>query len=81
MLLSIQGELKRKRVLLLVIYKGQIIEEQYINGFDEQSMILGWSMTKSITSAVIGVMVKEKKVSLSQINLFKEWSNDSRRNI
>jgi CubicO group peptidase (beta-lactamase class C family) len=65
----------------LVIYKGQIIEEQYVNGFDENSMILGWSMAKSITSAVIGVMVKEEKASLSQRNLFEEWNDDSRKNI
>ena len=73
--------IEKKTRSALVIYKGQIIEEQYFNGFDEKSMMLGWSMTKSITSAVIGVMVKEKKVSLSQVNLFNEWSDDSRKNI
>ena len=62
-------KIEKKTRSALVIYKGQIIEEQYFNGFDEKSMMLGWSMTKSITSAVIGVMVKEKKVSLSQVNL------------
>ena len=75
-----EGIAKKTRSVL-VIYKGQIIEEEYINGFDEKSMILGWSMAKSITSAVIGVMVKEKKVSLNQINLFEEWNDDSRKNI
>lgn len=73
--------IEKKTRSALVIYKGQIIEEQYIDGFDEKSMILGWSMAKSITSAVIGVMVKEKRVSLSQINLFNEWNDDSRKNI
>ncbi len=75
-----EGSEKKTRSAL-VIYKGQIIEEQYINGFDEKSMILGWSMAKSITSAVIGVMVKEEKASLSQSNLFEEWKDDSRKNI
>ena len=73
--------IEKKTRSALVIYKGQIIEEQYINGFDEKSMMLGWSMAKSVTSAVIGVMVKEKRVSLSQINLFDEWGDDSRKNI
>jgi CubicO group peptidase (beta-lactamase class C family) len=72
---------KKKTRSALVIYKGQIIKEQYVNGFDEESMILGWSMAKSVTSAVIGVMVKEGKVSLHQNNLFEEWNDDSRKNI
>ena len=72
---------EKKTRSALVIYKGQIIEEQYINGFDEKSMILGWSMAKSITSAVVGVMVKEEKASLSQRNLFEEWKDDSRKDI
>jgi CubicO group peptidase (beta-lactamase class C family) len=74
------GDEKKTRSAL-VIYKGQIIEEQYLDGFDERSMILGWSMAKSITSAVIGVMVKEEKVSLDQKNLFEEWKDDSRNDL
>ncbi len=72
---------KKKTRSALVIYKGQIIKEQYVNGFDEESMILGWSMAKSVTSAVVGVMVKEGKISLHQNNLFEEWKDDSRKNI
>ncbi len=74
------GDEKKTRSAL-VIYKGQIIEEQYLDGFDERSMILGWSMAKSITSAVLGVMVKEEKVSLDQKNLFEEWKDDSRNDL
>ncbi len=66
---------------VLVIYKDQIIAEQYADGFDEKSLLLGWSMTKSVTSAVLGVMEKQGMVELEQVNLFDEWKNDDRKNI
>ncbi len=75
------GENQKKTRTAIVIYKDQIIGEQYINGFDKNTMILGWSMGKSITSAVLGVLEKEGKISLDQSNLFKEWENDERKNI
>lgn len=71
----------KKTRSVLVIYKDQIIEEQYKEGFDNKSMILGWSMAKSITSAVLGVMEKDGLVDLKATNLFEEWENDSRKYI
>ena len=71
----------KKTRSVLVIYKNQIIAEQYKENFDKNSLILGWSMAKSITSAVLGVLEKQKKVSLDQDNLFLVWQNDDRKNI
>ncbi len=66
---------------VLVVYKDQIIAEKYASGFDKNSMLLGWSMTKSVLSAVLGVMEKQEMVNLNQKDLFKEWKNDDRKNI
>ncbi len=71
----------KKTRSVLVIYKNQIIAEKYTEGFDKKSLILGWSMAKSITSTIIGVLEKQGKVNLNQINLFKEWQHDARKNI
>ncbi|CAM4119295.1 hypothetical protein [Gillisia limnaea] len=38
-------------------------------------------MTKSITNAVLGVLEKQGKFSLTQNKLFKEWENDDRSRI
>jgi len=73
-------ELQKTRSVL-VIYKDQIIAEKYTSGFDKNSMFLGWSMTKSILSAVLGVMEKQEMVDLNEMDLFKEWKNDERKNI
>jgi len=72
--------LKRTRAVL-VIYKDQIIAEKYAEGFDKNSKMLGWSMTKSITSAIIGILEKQGKVSRGQSNLFEDWKNDERSKI
>ncbi|KAB1158950.1 serine hydrolase [Tenacibaculum aiptasiae] len=66
---------------VLVVYKDQIIAEKYANNFDKNSLQLGWSMTKSITSTVFGILQCQGKVNVEQSNLFKEWENDDRKNI
>ncbi|MFB9054179.1 serine hydrolase domain-containing protein [Formosa undariae] len=73
-------KLKRTRAVV-VVYKDQIIAEKYADDFNKDSKILGWSMTKSITSAVIGILEKQGRVSKSQSHLFPEWENDDRANI
>ncbi len=45
----------KKTRSVLVVYKNQIIAEEYASGFDKNSMFLGWCMTKSVLSAVIDV--------------------------
>ncbi len=66
---------------VVVIYKDQIITEKYASGYDKTSIFLGWSMTKSVTSAVLGVMAKQGKITLNQTHLFPEWKDDKRADI
>jgi CubicO group peptidase (beta-lactamase class C family) len=42
-----------------VIHKDRIIAEKYDTGFDKDSKILGWSMTKSITATIFGILEKQ----------------------
>lgn len=74
-------EIQTKTRAVLVIYKDQIIAEKYAEGFTKDSKILGWSMTKSITSAVLGILEKQGKINVNQKNLFPEWENDERSKI
>ena len=76
-----EGEDEKRTRAVLVIYKNQIIAEKYAKGFTKETKLLGWSMTKSITSAVLGVLEKQDKINLNQKNLFPEWKNDERSNI
>lgn len=66
---------------IIVVHHGKIIKEQYLNGFTADMPQTGWSMAKSITNALIGILVKEGKLSINQNNLFEEWTKDDRKNI
>jgi CubicO group peptidase (beta-lactamase class C family) len=73
-------KLKRSRSVL-VIYKDKIIAEKYDKGFNKNSRILGWSMTKSITATYFGILQKQGKIDINKPAPIKEWQKDSRKNI
>ncbi|SDX59389.1 CubicO group peptidase, beta-lactamase class C family [Lutibacter oricola] len=75
------GDSVNKTRAVLVIHNNQIIAEKYEEGFNKNSKFLGWSMTKSITSAVVGVLEKQGKIDVNESNLFDEWKNDERSKI
>lgn len=72
--------IKRTRAVI-VLYKDQVIAEKYAPGFSRNTKLLGWSMTKSITSSVLGILEKQEKINLTQTNLFAAWENDDRSKI
>jgi CubicO group peptidase (beta-lactamase class C family) len=78
---DMNNEYIKKTRAVVVLYKGHLIAEKYAEGFDKNSKILGWSMTKSITSAVLGILEKQGKININQTNLFPEWENDERAKI
>jgi CubicO group peptidase (beta-lactamase class C family) len=44
---------------LLIIKDGRIVTEIYRNGSNEQTRFMGWSMTKSVTSTLIGAALAD----------------------
>mgnify|MGYP003384046991 CR=1 FL=1 len=66
---------------VVVIHKNQIIAEKYAEGFDKDSRILGWSMTKSITATVFGVLQAQGKLNVQHKAPIASWKNDSRKEI
>jgi CubicO group peptidase (beta-lactamase class C family) len=47
---------------LLVLKDGRIVNETYRNGSNEHTRFIGWSMTKSITSVLIGCALTEGRI-------------------
>ena len=66
---------------VLVVYKDQIIAEKYAEGFDKNSKILGWSMTKSLTSTIFGILQSQGKLSILDKAPIESWENDKRSEI
>jgi CubicO group peptidase (beta-lactamase class C family) len=71
---------KRTRSVI-VLYKGKVIAEKYADGFDKNSKILGWSMTKSLTATYFGILQKQGKLDIMKPAPIDEWSTDERSKI
>ena len=66
---------------VLVIYDGNIVAEKYAPGFDKSKVMLGWSMSKSFTSAMIGILVKKNKLSVDAEAPVAAWANTKKQKI
>jgi len=68
---------------VVVVHKGKIIGERYGPGIKPETPLTGWSMTKSVTNALIGILVKNKSFSLEDPLSLPEWKqpDDPRRSI
>jgi CubicO group peptidase (beta-lactamase class C family) len=64
-----------------VVYKDQLVAERYRRDFTRSSKILGWSVAKSYTNAMAGLMVKEGKIDIYKPLNLDEWKGDERKNI
>jgi CubicO group peptidase (beta-lactamase class C family) len=51
---------------IVVVDRGRIVGEYYAPGFAPDTPLLGWSMTKTVMSGVIGMLIKDGKLSLAQ---------------
>jgi CubicO group peptidase (beta-lactamase class C family) len=66
---------------VVVVKDGRIVGEAYGDGFNERTPLLGWSMTKTVTAALVGLLEGEGRISIESTALFPEWSGDGRREI
>jgi hypothetical protein len=60
---------------IVIVHDGKIVAERYAPGIGIDTPLLGWSMTKSVTNALIGILVKQKKISVDGPAPIAEWSD------
>ncbi len=61
---------------VLVVHEGTVVAERYAPGFDADTPLLGWSMTKSIGNAIAGTLVRDGQLSLDDDDLWPGWQDD-----
>ncbi len=74
------SEQSRTRAII-VVHDGRLIAERYADGFDAASRFPGWSIAKSITHAMVGVLVAEGAVKIDDPMPLPEWKSDNRRSV
>lgn len=57
---------------ILVVYEGKVIAENYAEGYNKDIPQAGWSLAKSITNAITGVLVKQKGIDIYE-NVQSDW--------
>ncbi|MHC4392260.1 MAG: serine hydrolase domain-containing protein [Planctomycetota bacterium] len=73
---EIEGEPQKRTRAALIVYRGHIVGERYAEGLDEKTPLLGWSMTKSVTNALVGRLVQRNQLALDQTRLLPEWGGE-----
>ncbi|NOC94293.1 serine hydrolase [Ruegeria sp. HKCCD6604] len=68
---------------VVVVQGGRIVAERYAEGFDADTPLLGWSMTKTVTAGLIGTLINAGQMNVSDtlVDSFPEWAEDARRDI
>jgi CubicO group peptidase (beta-lactamase class C family) len=71
----------QKTRTVLVAYKNHILAEKYAPGFNKDTPILGWSMTKSVLATLYGILQFEGKLDVNNPAPVVAWQQDERKNI
>ena len=65
----------------MALHKGKVVAERYDKGIGPDTKLLSWSMAKSFTSALTGVMAGDGLVDINAPVDIAEWQNDGRKDI
>ncbi len=61
---------------VVVLHNGELVGERYGEGFDATMPQLGWSMAKSVTNLLTGVLAQQNVVDVQDTALRPEWTDE-----
>lgn len=75
------GRTKARTRAVVVVHKGRLLAERYAPGYGPQTVLPGWSMTKSLVNALVGLRVQDGALDPSAPLPVPEWNgaDDPRR--
>jgi CubicO group peptidase (beta-lactamase class C family) len=62
---------------IVILRDGKLVAERYAQGYSAQTPTLGYSVSKSVTNALIGILVQQKKLSVEGPAPVAEWQSAS----
>ncbi|CAN7653691.1 serine hydrolase [Bradyrhizobium sp. LjRoot220] len=71
----------RRTKAVVVVHDGKVIAERYAAGIAVDTPLLGFSLTKSVVNALIGILTQQGLVTPSMPAPIPEWRGDLRREI
>lgn len=64
---------------VVIAQGGAIVAERYANDAEPDDAFASWSMAKSITQALVGILVRQGRLDISQPIPVREWGDDDPR--
>jgi CubicO group peptidase (beta-lactamase class C family) len=66
---------------VVIMHRGRIVAERYAPGYGPDTRLISWSMAKSVTATLVGLMVADGRLSLDEPAPVAEWQSpgDPRR--
>ncbi|WP_066764448.1 serine hydrolase domain-containing protein [Croceicoccus pelagius] len=58
---------------LIVMHDGKIVAERYADGYTPETRHVGWSMTKTVTGVVIGMLIADGSLALDEPAPVPRW--------
>jgi CubicO group peptidase (beta-lactamase class C family) len=70
----------RNTLAAVVLHEGRLVAERYAAGIDETTALPGWSMTKSVTATLVGILAHQNRIDVDAAGAIVEWrgSDDPR---
>ena len=62
----VDPELGLETRAVVVVHRGTVVAERYAEGFDAETPLLGWSMTKSVAETMVGRLAADGLLSLDE---------------
>jgi CubicO group peptidase (beta-lactamase class C family) len=64
---------RRLTKAVVILHDGQLIAERYAEGYGPETPIWGHSLSKSITNALIGILVRQGRLRVDQVAPIPAW--------
>jgi hypothetical protein len=69
------GAPQRATKAIVVVHNGRVIAERYAPGYGVDTPVIGWSATKSVTNALLGILVRQGKLDMTAPAPVTAWAD------
>lgn len=70
---EIDPDSPRNTKAIVVVHNGELIAEKYAEGVDADTPLIGWSMAKSVTALLVGILVKDDILDIAERAPVSAW--------
>jgi len=68
---------RRNTLAVVVLHKGNLLAERYAEGISSETPLPGWSMTKSVTATLVGILALQDRIDVDVKGAIGLWRGTS----